>query len=152
HGKRKYQKEEIVNWSKRDDHRHHAIDALVIACTKQAFIQTINTLNSSDTKDEMRRAIEGAKRTSGKDFVEEDFTNQSVQNYNEKLTLLDDYLRSQRPVSFTTQYVEQEADKILVSFKAGKKVATITKFKATGKNIDTGVIVPRGALHEQSVY
>lgn len=34
HGKRKHQKEEIENWTKRDDHRHHAIDALVIACTK----------------------------------------------------------------------------------------------------------------------
>src|SRR5690606_27890758 len=42
--------------------------------------------------------------------------------------------------------------KILISFKAGKKVATITKYKATGKNKDTGVIVPRGALHEQNVY
>lgn len=44
HGKYKHQKEEIINWTKRDDHRHHAIDALVIACTKQGFIQRINTL------------------------------------------------------------------------------------------------------------
>src|SRR5690606_7892553 len=26
HGKLKHQKEEIANWGKRDDHRHHAID------------------------------------------------------------------------------------------------------------------------------
>ena len=133
HGKRKHQKEEIENWTKRDDHRHHAIDALVIACTKQGFIQRINTLNSSDTKDSMNKEIEEAK-------VE----------FNEKATLLDKYLKLQKP--FSTEQVMNEADKILVSFKAGKKVATITKFKATGKNKDTGVIVPRGALHEQNVY
>ncbi len=133
HGKRKHQREEIENWTKRDDHRHHAIDALVIACTKQGFIQRINTLNSSDTKDLMIKEVEEAK-------IE----------FNEKTTLLEKYLKTQEP--FSTQKVMKEADKILVSFKAGKKVATITKFKASGKNKDTGVIVPRGALHEQSVY
>lgn len=133
YGKRKHQKEEIENWTKRDDHRHHAIDALVVACTKQGFIQRINTLNSSETKDLMNKEIEEAK-------IE----------FNEKTTLLEKYLKTQKP--FSTEQVMNEADKILISFKAGKKVATITKFKATGKNKITGVIVPRGALHEQSVY
>ncbi len=133
HGKRKHQKEEIENWTKRDDHRHHAIDALVIACTKQGFIQRINTLNSSDTKDLMNKEVEEAK-------IE----------FNEKTTLLEKYLKTQEP--FNTNEVMKEADKVLVSFKAGKKVATITKFKATGKNTDTGVIVPRGALHEAGLY
>jgi CRISPR-associated endonuclease Csn1 len=133
HGKRKHQKEEIENWTKRDDHRHHAIDALVVACTKQGFIQRINTLNSSETKDLMIKEVEEAK-------IE----------FNEKTTLLEKYLKTQKP--FTTEQVMKEADEVLVSFKAGKKVATITKFRATGKNKDTGVIVPRGALHEQSVY
>ncbi|MEJ5995424.1 type II CRISPR RNA-guided endonuclease Cas9 [Pedobacter sp. Du54] len=148
HGKRKHQKEEIENWTKRDDHRHHAIDALVIACTKQGFIQRINTLNSSDTKDELRKEIEEQKKLLGKSFNENDYEHL----HNSKLTLLDDYLRSQMPITFSTKYVEAKADKILISFKSGKKVATITKFKATGKNKDTGVIVPRGALHEQNVY
>lgn len=133
HGKRKHQKEEIENWTKRDDHRHHAIDALVIACTKQGFIQRINTLNSSETKDLMIKEVEEAK-------VE----------FNEKTTLLEKYLKTQQP--FSTHEVMKEADKVLISFKAGKKISTITKFKATGKNKDKGVIVPRGALHEQSVY
>ncbi|RRQ45891.1 type II CRISPR RNA-guided endonuclease Cas9 [Chryseobacterium sp. SC28] len=154
HGKRKHQKEEIENWTKRDDHRHHAIDALVVACTKQGFIQRINTLNSSDTKDLMQREIKEAKKLLGENYNEKEFENDNelVKNHKERLSQLDDYLRLQKPVKFDTKYVEQEADKILVSFKPGKKVATITKFKATGRNKDTGVIVPRGALHEQSVY
>jgi len=40
----------------------------------------------------------------------------------------------------------------LISFKTGKKVATTSKFKAKGINKDKGIIVPRGALHEDSVY
>ncbi|KFE97946.1 hypothetical protein IX39_16165 [Chryseobacterium formosense] len=154
HGKRKHQKEEIENWTKRDDHRHHAIDALVVACTKQGFIQRINTLNSSDTKDLMQREIKEAKKLLGENYNEKEFENDNefVKNHKERLSQLDDYLRLQKPVKFDTKYVEQEADKVLVSFKAGKKVATITKFKATGKNKDTGVIVPRGALHEAGLY
>jgi CRISPR-associated endonuclease Csn1 len=154
HGKRKHQKEEIENWTKRDDHRHHAIDALVVACTKQGFIQRINTLNSSDTKDLMQQEIKEAKKLLGKNYHEEEFENSNklIKDHKERLSQLDDYLRFKKPIKFDTKYVEQEADKILVSFKAGKKVYTITKYKATGKNKDTGVVVPRGALHEQSVY
>jgi CRISPR subtype II RNA-guided endonuclease Cas9/Csn1 len=35
----------IKNWSKRYDHRHHAIDALVVALTQQSYIQRLNNLN-----------------------------------------------------------------------------------------------------------
>jgi CRISPR-associated endonuclease Csn1 len=133
HGKKNHSKEEIINWTKRDDHRHHSIDALVIACTKQGFIQRINSLNASEVRDEMNKEVEKAR-----------------EQFNEKLTLLEKYLKMQKP--FTTAQVEGEAAKILVSFKPGKKVATISKLKARGKNKMQGVIVPRGALHEQGVY
>ncbi|MCW3085998.1 MAG: cas9 [Bacteroidetes bacterium] len=137
HGTRKHQKEEIVNWSKRDDHRHHAIDALVIACTKQGFIHRINTLNASEVRDEMNKKVEEAN-------IE----------YNEKLTLLEKYLITQKP--FSTLDIEKEAEKILISFKAGKKVATkgVRKVKINGKKkiVQEDIIIPRGALHEQFVY
>jgi CRISPR/Cas system Type II protein with McrA/HNH and RuvC-like nuclease domain len=35
----------IKNWSKRYDHRHHAIDALVVACTTPVHIYNLNNLN-----------------------------------------------------------------------------------------------------------
>jgi len=137
HGKNKHEKEIVSNWTKRDDHRHHAIDALVIACTKQGFIQRINTLNSDDTKDEMKKEIE-----------------ESGKIYKEKKDTLSKYLELQKP--FSTNEVEQEADKILVSFKAGKKVATKgnRKIKKDGKKIivQKDILIPRGQLHEQFVY
>ncbi|HPB25641.1 MAG TPA: type II CRISPR RNA-guided endonuclease Cas9 [Bacteroidales bacterium] len=152
HGKRKHQKEEIIGWTKRDDHRHHAIDALVIACTKQGFIQRINTLNASETKDAMQKEMDVAKSKLGKAYDENILkaTNEIVKNHSGRLSRLDEYLINQKP--FNTADVMKEADKILVSFKAGKKVVTISKYKAKGKNEQTGVITPRGALHEQSVY
>ncbi|MFT4152711.1 type II CRISPR RNA-guided endonuclease Cas9 [Parafilimonas sp.] len=47
-------------FSKRLDHRHHALDAIIIACTKQWHIQYVNTLNASwsvdDITDEKQKA------------------------------------------------------------------------------------------------
>ena len=133
HGKRKHIKEQIANWSKRDDHRHHAIDALVIACTQQGFIQRINTLNASDVRNEMNKEVQEAKLA-----------------YGEKMTILEKYLKLKVP--FSTADVSKAVDEILISFKPGKKVASISKYKATGSNKDTGVLTPRGALHEAGLY
>ena len=36
----------IKDWKKRDDHRHHAIDALIVAFTRQGMIQSLNTLSA----------------------------------------------------------------------------------------------------------
>lgn len=132
-----HKKEIIKNWSKRDDQRHHAIDALVIACTKQGFIQRINNLASQTNRDEMFAEIQ----------------NQS-ENYREKLNLLDKYLISKRP--FTTQQIKEKVANILVSYKPGKKVATysIRKIKHKGKKIvvQQNIITPRGPLSEESIY
>ncbi len=139
HGKHIHKKETVSNWTKRDDHRHHAIDALVIACTKQGFIQRINTLNASETKNEMEKEIQISNL-----------------QFKERMNILERYLISQRPNNFTTKYIEQEADKILISFKSGKKVATkgVRKIKKDGKKVivQRDILTPRGQLHEQFVY
>jgi CRISPR-associated endonuclease Csn1 len=133
----RHQKEIIKDWSKRDDYRHHAIDALTIACTRQGFIQRINTLNASSTRTEMMKAIE----TTGK-------------NYDPKKSLLENYFYNVQP--FTTSQVEQAVANIAISFKAGKKGATTGTRKIKRKNkkeiVQRGIIVPRGALSEESVY
>ena len=36
----------IKEWTKRNDHRHHAMDALTIAFTKHSYIQYLNNLNA----------------------------------------------------------------------------------------------------------
>lgn len=128
-------KEIIPGWSKRDDHRHHAIDALTVASTKQGFIQRLNTLAASETKDAIYAEVKDAA-------------------FSERLTALEKYLILHRP--FTTAQVQEAVEGVLVSYKAGKKVATLgkRKVKKAGKKevVQTGIIVPRGALSEQSVY
>lgn len=137
HGKNKHYKEVIKDWSKRDDHRHHAVDALTIACTKQGFIQRLNTLNAKKTRDDMQFEI--SKRTD---------------EFKEKLSLLDKYIISQQPLSVSE--VEKAVSNILVSFKSGKKVAVKGTRKigkrGTKKIVQSGIIVPRGSLSEESVY
>ncbi|MFI3322117.1 MAG: type II CRISPR RNA-guided endonuclease Cas9 [Rikenellaceae bacterium] len=40
----------IENWTKRSDHRHHAMDALTVAFTKLSFINYLNRMNSIGEK------------------------------------------------------------------------------------------------------
>lgn len=129
--------ERIDGWSKRMDHRHHAIDALVIACTKQGYIQRINNLNT----------LKEISFTPFTDSRQDAHTGQ-------RLTLLERYILMQP--HFSTNEVSRAVESIAVSFKSGKRVATIGKryvFK-NGKRqcVQQGIIVPRGALSEESVY
>jgi CRISPR-associated endonuclease Csn1 len=135
HKRNDWSEEVIKDWSKRLDHRHHAIDALVIACTKQGYIQRIN--NMSELKDV--------------NFAPEE---KQGGEYQERKTRLEKYLLSQP--HFSTAEVEKAADSILVSFKAGKKAASTGKryVHRGGKRIlvQENIVIPRGALHEESVY
>ncbi len=132
-----HKKEIIVDWSKRLDHRHHAIDALTIACTEKSFIQRINTLCSDKTREALYQEVENLPVDS-----------------KVKRSLLEKYILSKRP--FTTKQAMEQSAKILVSYKAGKKVATFAnrKVKVHGKKVivQRGIVVPRGALSEESVY
>ena len=134
---KKIEVERIAGWSKRMDHRHHAIDALTIACTKQGYIQRINNLNS-------------LKEVSFSSFNDEKQNSETRQ----RLTRLERYIKMQP--HFTTAEVEQAVEGIAVSFKGGKRAASTGKryiYKG-GKRIcvQKGIIIPRGALSEESVY
>ena len=127
----------IKDWSKRMDHRHHAVDALTIACTKQGYIQRINNLNS--LKEIAFQSFGGEKQ--GEDTKQ-------------RLTRLERYLQQQP--HFSTTEVESAVESIVVSFKSGKRAASVGKryIRKGGKRVcvQRGVVVPRGALSEESVY
>lgn len=134
---KKVEVERISGWQKRMDHRHHAIDALTIACTKQGYIQRINNLNS----------LKEIPYTSFADSKQDSTTQQHSIN-------LERYIRMQP--HFSTAEVEQAVEGIAISFKSGKRAASIGKryvYKG-GKRIcaQKGIIIPRGALSEESVY
>ncbi len=126
--------ERIKGWNKRMDHRHHAIDALTIACTKQGYIQRISNLNS---------------------LKEEAFTSfrseEQGADTRHRLSRLERYIIEQP--HFSTAEVERAVSEIAVSFKGGKRSASSGRNIYRGsKLIQRGVIVPRGPLSEESVY
>jgi len=118
-GKRLYH---IEGWSKRDDHRHHAIDALVVACTKQSFIQSLNRLNQTVNASGNQETL---KQSEHKRFKE---------------------IAGMAP--FEVDDIVELTSKIIVSFKPGKRVFSKSRNKATGH---VGLI-PRGALSKETVY
>lgn len=127
----------IEGWSKRMDHRHHAIDALTIACTKQGYIQRFNNL--SGQKEEAFKPLDSTEQ--GSDTVE-------------KFTSLEKFIKNQP--HFSTSEVKCAIERILISYKSGKKVATKSKryIYKNGKRIclQNGIITPRGPLCEEKVY
>ena len=134
---KKVEVERIAGWSKRMDHRHHAVDALTIACTKQGYIQRINNLNSL-------KEISFSSFTDSK----QDTTTQ------QRLTRLERYIKMQP--HFSAAEVEQAVEGIAISFKGGKRAASIGKryvYKGGKRTcVQQGIIIPRGALSEESVY
>ena len=118
-GKRIYN---IEGWSKRDDHRHHAIDALVVACTKQSYIQSLNRLNQFVNKTNTADGLKDAEHFKLKDIAGK--------------------------APFQVDDIVERASKIIVSFKPGKRVSSKSKNKATGHVS----IIPRGALSKETVY
>lgn len=137
HNGQKHKKEVITGWKKRNDHRHHAIDALVVACTKQGYIQRINTLSGEGTRDLMKAEID-----------------QSGNKFDPRKSLIENYFFNLKP--FQTAAIEEIAAQIFISLKPGKKAAATGKRKVKINQkkqvVQTGIIIPRGALSEESVY
>ena len=133
----KVEVERIKDWSKRMDHRHHAVDALTIACTKQGYIQRINNLSS--LKEVSFRSLDNEE--------------QGVAT-KQRLTSLQRYIQMQP--HFPIAEVEKAVEGIAVSFKGGKRAATLGKryIRKGGKRVcvQEGIVIPRGALSEESVY
>ena len=126
----------ITDWSKRKDHRHHAIDALVVACTRQGYIQRLNRLSSESDRDEMRLETELRKEPTA-----------------DKLSLLERWL-SQRP-HFSVQDVSDKVAEILISYRPGKRAVTRGRniyLRQHKKYVQAGLLVPRGPLSKETVY
>ena len=137
HCGQEHQQERIKGWTKRLDHRHHAIDALTIALLQQSVIQRLNTLNTSREQmfDDLGKRID-------------------TPEYTEKRSLLERWVDAQP--HFSVQDVTNKVDGILISFRAGKRATTPAK-RAVYQNgkrhiVQTGLQVPRGALSEETVY
>ena len=128
--------EKIKDWSKRKDHRHHAIDALVVACTRQSHIQRLNRLNSEADSEQMLQELQGQQHTTA-----------------EKHILLENWLILQP--HFPHRIVRAKVAEVLVSFRPGKRTVSTgrnTYHRSRKNETQTGVLIPRGPLSEESLY
>lgn len=124
----------ITDWTKRNDHRHHAMDAITVAFTKSAFVQYLNNMNADSEKNPI---IFGIK---------------------EKYTYRDGEggRKFKKPFDNIRDVAKIHLSSILVSHKAKNKVVTLNKNKIKIKGKDkykTKIeFTPRGQLHMQTTY
>ncbi len=145
----------IKDWTKRNDHRHHAMDALTIAFTKRSYIQYLNNLNA--------RVQKGVDDYIDLDVVElslldKDQRSAAVYGVEKKELHRDSHgkLRFNPPMPLDEFRAEakRQLENTLVSMKAKNKVVTqnanVFK-KKVGKNRKVQ-LTPRGQLHLETVY
>lgn len=124
----------IKDWTKRNDHRHHAMDALTIAFTKPSYIQYLNNLNARSDKSGSIYGIEA------KELYRDD---KGKLKFKPPIPL-DDFRAE----------AKKHLENILISIKAKNKVTTIninTTDKKGGTN-KKRQLTPRGQLHLETVY
>lgn len=128
----------IKDWNKRNDHRHHALDAIAVAFTRPSHIQYLNHLNARRDEDHKKHKVINAIENK-----ETYFDAKGRRLF--KPPLPSDKLREQ---------VKLHLESTLVSFKAKNKVTTrnVNKSKKKKGVHLQPVETPRGQLHKETVY
>lgn len=128
----------ITDWTKRNDHRHHAMDALTVAFTDYNHIQYLNYMNAR--KDENHKQHRIIMSIENKSMYRDD---------NNKLKF-----KPPMAIGDFRNQAKMHLENILVSFKAKNKVATMNKNKIKVKKgkLTKTELTPRGQLHLETVY
>ena len=119
----------IKDWTKRNDHRHHAMDALTVAFTKEAFIQLFNNMNASLKPNSNEYALKNLYIENG-------------------------YMKPPMPLPEFRTEARRHLENILISIKSKTKVVTqnINTTKKTGGTNKKVQLTPRGQLHNETIY
>jgi len=148
-------KEIILDWTKRNDHRHHAMDALTIAFTKRSFIQYLNNLNA---RKEENQTISNTNRRNSLEINDLKISTKEVLGIQQKETIKikDEQGHSKRvfkePIPHFRHVAKELLDQVLVSHKAKNKVVTKNKNRVNGSGKMQETLTPRGQLHKETVY
>jgi CRISPR-associated endonuclease Csn1 len=145
----------IKDWTKRNDHRHHAMDALTIAFTKPSYIQYLNNLNARveksveehlDLDNVEIRLLDKDKRSSAVYGIE---TKELYRDKNGKLRF-----NPPMPLDELRKEAKKHLEDTLVSIKAKNKVVTRNTNITKTKNGEKQIIqqTPRGQLHLETIY
>ena len=137
----------IKGWSKRIDHRHHAIDALVIACTEPAHIKRLNDLNKElqTWLDEHRKEFLPDFSGSPSELLEEILSLEEMER-KRIFNQIEKFKAIQMPWKGFPEDAVIEINKIIVSQKPKDKL--LIQHDKKGKL----QIKIRGQLHEGTLY
>ena len=119
----------IKNWTKRNDHRHHAMDALAIAFTQRQHIQYLNHLNAISSNGTMADSVKGIQRD----------------------CLLENR-KFKSPMPHFRSEVLRHLSEVLISIKAKNKVATPNVNRPKGSSKSQHTLTPRSKLHKETIY
>lgn len=124
----------IKDWTKRNDHRHHAMDALTVAFTRHSHVQYLNNLNARSNKEGIFYGIEQKELTRDE---------KGKLRFNPPIPLNEFRARA-----------KEQLEAVLVSHKAKNKVVTRNKNTHLIKDgTKTKIeLTPRGQLHKETVY
>ena len=144
---------EIKGWSKRYDHRHHAIDALVVALSNEKFVKRLNDLNKY-FQDELEKHKDSIDVNEG-ESLEEAFFNLEKKKRDEIMKNMESSRKFDRPMVNLVSEVKKLLETMVVSQKTKDKLSI--KEEEEYKN---GVMVKkgrkqlkiRGALHQDTYY
>ena len=113
----------IKDWTKRNDHRHHAMDALTVAFTRRSIIQYLNTLNAKD-KEQQQEIISKGRLIPPMPF---------------------DEIRSEAKRHLSDILISIKAKNKVVT-------RNVNKTKRKGGSNEKVQLTPRGQLHNETVY
>lgn len=161
----------IKDWTKRNDQRHHAVDALAVAFTRRAFVVYLNYLNArvdsgseptvTDLSQYSLYDIPPAERTPTVMAIQHKYMER-----NSRSDSGNSHYVFKKPFEGFRSKAREQLNSVLASYKAKNKVTTpnINKTKCHSKD-DTpqnknheenkkcqATLTPRGQLHDDTIY
>lgn len=137
--------EQIIDWTKRNDHRHHAMDALTVAFTTHNHIQYLNNLNVTHGLNGVDTDHEKSKLFK----IKNDITKVYKSGNTKKRKFIP-------PTENFRSEAKKHLETVLISFKNKNKVVTKnknrTKTKTKGVFNEKVQLTPRGQLHKETIY
>lgn len=127
---------QIKEWTKRNDHRNHIIDAITVAFTRPSHVHYLNYLSARhDENHSLHDSIQGIEEKE----TEPDKNGKRI-------------VKPPIPLERFRAEAKKHLENTLVSFKAKNKVTTPKPNKIKGLKKPKTEFTPRGQLHKETVY
>lgn len=144
----------LKGWSKRYDHRHHAMDALTVAVTDEKAVKRLNDLNKH-LKDWLKKNINqyGLDLNADSEDLLDNFLEMEEEIRNDVLLKLERFRNVPIPWAGFKKDTKEALEQIIVSHKPKDKLLLqYDTLQKDGKEVKERVIKIRGPLHEETIY